>query len=139
MATPPSITSSATCANRCSAASRRSRRSSSSATSPSACSDCRSRIRRSHPAVYLVLIVPFGVVSGYIGVTLGYLLGERGVSAQGVAALVAVYFIPQTWKFLWAPVADLTLTRKRWYALSVSLCALGLLGLGAVPPDADAL
>jgi MFS family permease len=83
-----------------------------------------------------VLILPFGLVSGYVSVTLGYLLGHGGVKAEQVAALIAVFFIPQTWKFLWAPVADLTLTRKRWYALSAVLCAAGLLALGMIPPVA---
>jgi MFS family permease len=78
-------------------------------------------------------------MSGYVTVTLGYLLAQAQVNAQGVAALVAVFFVPQTWKFLWAPVADLTLTRKRWYALSAVLCALGLLGFGAVAPQEKSL
>ena len=78
-------------------------------------------------------------MSGYVSVTLGYLLGHAGVNAQQVAALVAVFFIPQTWKFLWAPVADLTLTRKHWYALSAVLCAAGLLGLGLISPSAARL
>jgi len=96
-------------------------------------------LRRTHPAVYLVLIIPFGVTNGYVSVTLGYLLAHAGVSAQSVAALVAVYFVPQTWKFLWAPVADLTLTRKRWYLLSTALCMLGLIGLGAIAPQEKSL
>jgi MFS family permease len=96
-------------------------------------------LRRTHPAVYLVLIIPFGVTNGYVSVTLGYLLAHAGVTAQSVAALVAVYFVPQTWKFLWAPVADLTLTRRRWYLLSAALCALGLIGLGAIAPQEKSL
>lgn len=87
----------------------------------------------------MVLIIPFGLVTGFISVTLGYQLGNAGVQAEGVAALVAVSFIPQTWKFLWAPVADLSLTRKRWYALAAVLCALGLAALGAIPPVAASL
>src|SRR3954451_8219695 len=134
---PPSITSSDICASRSSGASRRSRRRSSSATSPSARSDCRSPIK--HPAVYMVLIIPFGLVTGFISIPLGYQLGSAGVTAEGVAALVAVSFIPQTWKFLWAPVADLTFTRKRWYAVSAVLCALGLGALGTIPPVAASL
>jgi MFS family permease len=78
-------------------------------------------------------------MSGYIGVTLGYQLGRAGVNAQGVAALVAVYFVPQTWKFLWAPLADLTLTRKSWYLLSAVLCTLGFLALGVISPVAASL
>src|SRR5579859_510398 len=137
-AMPPSTTSSDICASRSSVASRRSRRSSSCATSPSARSDCRSLIKQ-HPAVYLVLIIPFGLVTGYISVTLGYLLGHAGVKAEGVAALVAVSFIPQTWKFLWAPVADLTLTRKRWYAISAIFSGAGLAALGSIPTVAASL
>jgi MFS family permease len=78
-------------------------------------------------------------MSGYVTVTLGYLLAQAQVNAQGVAALIAVYFMPQTWKFLWAPVADLTLTRKRWYLLSAALCALGFVGLGAIAPSEKSL
>lgn len=87
----------------------------------------------------MVLIIPFGLVTGFISVTLGYLLGKAGVTAEGVAALVAVSFIPQTWKFFWAPVADLTLSRKRWYVLAAMLCALGLATLGAITPVAASL
>ena len=87
----------------------------------------------------MVLIIPFGLVTGFISVTLGYLLGKAGVKAEGVAALVAVSFIPQTWKFLWAPVADLTLTRKSWYALSAVFSGIGLAALGAIPPVAESL
>jgi PAT family beta-lactamase induction signal transducer AmpG len=87
----------------------------------------------------MVLIIPFGLVTGFISVTLGYLLGNAGVKAEGVAALVAVSFIPQTWKFLWAPIADLTLTRKHWYALSALFSGIGLAALGAIPPAAASL
>src|SRR5689334_11786432 len=87
----------------------------------------------------MVLIIPFGLVTGFISVTLGYLLGKAGVKAEGVAALVAVSFIPQTWKFLWAPIADLTLTRKSWYALSAVFSGIGLAALGAIPPVAESL
>src|SRR4051812_50038933 len=82
----------------------------------------------------MVLIIPFGLVTGFISVTLGYLLGKAGVKAEGVAALVAVSFIPQTWKFLWAPVADLTLSRKRWYAIAAGLGGVCPPGLGALTP-----
>src|ERR1043165_5364152 len=137
MAMPPSTTWSAICASRCSGASRPSRRSSSSATSPSAPWACRSPIKPPHPAVYLFLITPFGVVGGYVSVALGYVLAQGGFDAQGVAALVAVYFLPQTWKFLWAPVADLTLTRRRWHVIAALLCALSLLSLGITPIQAE--
>jgi MFS transporter, PAT family, beta-lactamase induction signal transducer AmpG len=95
--------------------------------------------RAAHPAVYLALIVPFGVLSGYGSVTLGYTLGHAGVTASGVAGMVALYYLPQTWKFLWAPVADLTLTRKRWYVLAAVLLALAFIATGLIPPRGEYL
>ncbi|HTM74978.1 MAG TPA: hypothetical protein VL198_17260, partial [Pseudolabrys sp.] len=75
-------------------------------------------VRRTHPSVFLVLIVPFGAMGGYLSVAIGYQLTQAGVSVEEVAALIAASYIPQTWKFLWAPVADTTLSRKTWYLLA---------------------
>jgi MFS family permease len=84
-----------------------------------------------HPVVFLALIVPFGLTSGFVSVTLGYQLTQRGVSAIDVAAVIALSYLPHTWKFLWAPLVDTTLTRKRWYAMSALACGLGLCLAGA--------
>src|SRR6185436_12202563 len=48
-------------------------------------------------------------------------------------------YIPQTWKFLWAPVADTTLSRKTWYLLAGLVSAVGIFVTGAVPADAASL
>ena len=53
--------------------------------------------------------------------------------------LVAVAFIPQTWKFLWAPVVDTTLQRKTWYVLSAVLTAAGIFFTGALPASAQSM
>jgi MFS family permease len=81
----------------------------------------------------MVLIIPFGVVGGYVSVTLAYQLRQAGVSVSQVAALVALGVLPQTWKFFWAPVVDLTLTQKKWYILAGILCAVGIAALGWFP------
>jgi len=96
-------------------------------------------VRRTHPSVFLVLIVPFGAMGGYLSVAIGYQLTQAGVSVEEVAALIAASYIPQTWKFLWAPVADTTLSRKTWYALAGLVSALGIFVTGAVPADAASL
>ena len=72
-------------------------------------------------------------MSGYLTVTLAWVLSQAGMSVEQVAELVAVSFIPQTWKFLWAPIADTTLTRKTWYVLAGILSAAGIYATGAVP------
>jgi MFS family permease len=89
-----------------------------------------------HPIVFLFLIVPFGAMSGYLTVAVAYLLSQAGLSVEQVAAVVAVSYVPHTWKFLWAPIADTTLTRKRWYVLSLLVSALGIYATGAVPAHA---
>ena len=61
-----------------------------------------------------------GVLTGYLGVALGYLLAQAGLNAEQIAGLIALSFIPQTWKFIWAPLVDTTLSRRRWYVLSVT-------------------
>ena len=71
---------------------------------------------RVHPWVFMVLILPFGVMSGYVQVTIAYMLSRAGVPVAQTAGLVATGLLPHTWKFAWAPIADTTLSRKscRW-------------------------
>jgi len=95
--------------------------------------------RATHPAAFLVLLFPFGASSGYIVVTLGYLLTHRGVSVAAVAGLTAISLVPQTWKFAWAPIVDTTLTPKVWYVIG-ALGTGGLIALtGIIPVGADTL
>ena len=88
---------------------------------------------RIHPWVFMVLIIPFGVVGGYVSVTLAYQLKQAGASVSQIAALVALGVLPQTWKFFWAPVVDITLSQKRWYILSGLFCGLGIAAMGSFP------
>ncbi len=92
--------------------------------------------RPPHPFIYLILILPFGVSSGFVTVTLAYRLAHAGVDAAQVAFVVALHLFPQTWKFLWAPIADTTLSRKTWYVLGAALTAAGILVCGVVPTTA---
>ena len=78
-------------------------------------------------------------MGGYLSVAIGYQLTQAGISVEQVAALVAFSYIPQTWKFLWAPVADMTLSRKTWYLLAGLVSALGIFVTGAVPADERSL
>jgi MFS transporter, PAT family, beta-lactamase induction signal transducer AmpG len=99
----------------------------------------RTGARLPHPFIYLVLDLPFGVASGFVVVTLAYQLSQRGVDAAQVATVVAASLFPQTWRFLWAPLADTTLSRKSWYLLGAGLTAVGILACGMLPTDARSL
>ncbi|HQR11160.1 MAG TPA: MFS transporter [Casimicrobiaceae bacterium] len=98
-----------------------------------------SEARYAHPVVFLLLILPFGAVSGYLTVAVAYGLAQAGVGADRIAALVAVSLLPQTWKFLWAPAVDTTLTRKTWYLLGSAGTAIGIVATGALPATAQGL
>ncbi len=89
-----------------------------------------------HPSVYAFLYLPFGAVTGYLTVAIAYQLTQAGVSAEFIGALIAASFLPQTWKFLWAPVVDMTLSPKRWYLIGAALSAIGALDMGicSAPP-----
>lgn len=88
-----------------------------------------------HPFVYLVLCTPFGAANGYLVVTLGYLLHKAGVGVEPIAGLIAISLIPQTWKALWAPIVDTTLTSKLWYFLAAIACSVTLGAVGFVSPS----
>lgn len=86
-----------------------------------------------HPAVYGALILPFGAVGGFVSVALAFHATTSGLTVEEGAQLIAVGMLPHTWKFLWGPVADTTLTRKRWYLLAGLLCAVGIVAMSAIP------
>lgn len=96
-------------------------------------------MHRPHPVLFLFLILPFGMMQGFLSVTVGYLLAKAGVGTSAIAALIAVGYIPHTWKFLWAPVADTTMSRKIWYVLAASASAAGIFAMGALPASAASL
>jgi MFS family permease len=82
--------------------------------------------RRSHPIVYLMLILPFGAVGGYLSVAEAYTLAQKGMSVAQIGLLIALYLAPQAWKFVWAPIVDTTLTRKSWYLIGATLSAVSV-------------
>jgi PAT family beta-lactamase induction signal transducer AmpG len=86
-----------------------------------------------NPLVFLVLILPFGVTSGYVTVTFAYLFSKAGISVEAIAALVGASLLPQVFKFLWAPLVDVSLSLKKWYILSGIITAAGLLATGILP------
>jgi MFS family permease len=72
----------------------------------------------------MILNLPFGATSGFVSVMIGFLLKKQGMGDDIIASLVALNLLPHTWKVLWAPIADSTLTRKRWYMFgNLASCA----------------
>ncbi len=92
-----------------------------------------------HPSLFMFLILPFGVMGGYVAVALAYLFSRAGVSVAEVAALVAAGTLPHTLKFAWAPLVDTTLTRKGWYLIASVVSAAGILATALFPIKAASL
>jgi PAT family beta-lactamase induction signal transducer AmpG len=89
--------------------------------------------RPPHPAIYLVLYLPYGIASGYVTVTLAWLLSHAGASVQAIAVLAGMALLPNTWKVLWAPLVDTLLTAKAWYVMGALVTAASLAGIAFLP------
>jgi MFS family permease len=83
--------------------------------------------------VFLFLVTPYGMVTGYVTVVLAYLLSKAGASVGQIASLVAISFLPSVWGFGWAHLVDTTLTRKGWYLIGALSSGVGILAMGIVP------
>ena len=95
--------------------------------------------RRVHPAVWMILFLPFGATSGFVGVTIGYLAKQQGLGDSTIAGLVAINMLPHTFKFFWAPLPDMLFTRRAWYVASSIITTATLIAVGYVPVSQDTL
>lgn len=85
------------------------------------------------PGTVFWLILPHGAANGFVTVTLPFLLTRAGLTVGEAGAIVALALLPQTWRFVWAPVVDLTLTPRRWYGLSLAAAVLAVAAFGVLP------
>ncbi|HSQ95564.1 MAG TPA: MFS transporter [Croceibacterium sp.] len=85
------------------------------------------------PIVFMPLFAPFGISSGYVSVTLGFLLSRAGVPTAIIGALIALSVWPQTWKILWAPVVDTVGNPKLWYGVGTTLVGGTILLMSVLP------
>jgi PAT family beta-lactamase induction signal transducer AmpG len=80
-----------------------------------------------HPWVFLVLVLPFGAVSGYVSVALAYGLSQAGWNTAKVGVLLGLYSLPLIGNLLWAPFVDTLLTVRRWYLIGSAATAIAVL------------
>jgi PAT family beta-lactamase induction signal transducer AmpG len=85
------------------------------------------------PSVFFFLVFPSGISSGFASITLPFILTRAGFSVALSASIVALGVSANLWRFLWGPVADLTLTARRWYLIGLSTTAVTLLLLALIP------
>jgi MFS transporter, PAT family, beta-lactamase induction signal transducer AmpG len=85
------------------------------------------------PFIFFFLVLPYGISSGFVSITLPFVLTRAGFSVAVAASIVAIGVSANLWRFLWGPIADLTLTARRWYLIGLSAAALTLFLLGLFP------
>jgi MFS transporter, PAT family, beta-lactamase induction signal transducer AmpG len=81
----------------------------------------------------MFLFLPFGVLYGYVSVTIGFLLTKAGISLAFVAPVISVALLPNIFKFIWAPLVDTTLTVKKWYIIANVVTAIGIFVTSILP------
>jgi MFS transporter, PAT family, beta-lactamase induction signal transducer AmpG len=86
-----------------------------------------------HPFVWTVLYLPFGALGGFVSVALTFLATQHGLSISEGALLTGAQLLTQWLKWIWAPLVDIKLSPRKWYVISTSLSALGVLAMSAVP------
>jgi PAT family beta-lactamase induction signal transducer AmpG len=85
------------------------------------------------PVIFAPLFAPFGISSGYVSVTLAFLLGQSGMSTAVIGTLIALHVWPQTVKMLWAPFVDTVGNPKVWYGIGAAIVGASLLLMSALP------
>jgi PAT family beta-lactamase induction signal transducer AmpG len=93
----------------------------------------RSPFKQIHPSIFMLLFLPFGVLYGYVSVTIGFLLTKAGISLALVAPVISVALLPNIFKFIWAPLVDTTLTVKKWYLIANAVTAIGIFVTSILP------
>ena len=91
------------------------------------------------PATFFFLVLPYGISSGFASITLPFILTRAGFSVATAASVVAIAVSSNLWRVLWGPVADLTLTARRWYLIGLATSAGTLLLLGFIPFHQNAI
>jgi MFS transporter, PAT family, beta-lactamase induction signal transducer AmpG len=94
---------------------------------------------RLRPVLYIMLFLPMGITNGYAVVSLAYLLSQAGVSVGAVAGLVGLSLFPQTWRAVWAPLVDTTLSVRAWYLISAIVSGLLMAVTAFVPATKEHL
>ena len=89
--------------------------------------------RSTPPIAFCLLVLPYGMSAGFVSVTLPFALTRAEFPVAMTASIVALGLSANVWRFIWGPLADLTLTLRRWYAIGAAMCAVSLLLLSVMP------
>ncbi|MGZ6142867.1 MAG: MFS transporter [Myxococcales bacterium] len=87
-----------------------------------------------HPALFGILVLPFGAAVGFLQVAVPWWFAHAGMPLSQIGAISATGFLPHAYKIFWCPLIDLGPHRKAWY-LTASVATAGLLAAAAMVPS----
>jgi PAT family beta-lactamase induction signal transducer AmpG len=77
--------------------------------------------------------VPFGLSSGYVTVTLTFLLRNAGMPVMLIAFIASLSLWMQVIKMLWAPAVDTIGSPKVWYGVGTITVGLSIVAMSVLP------
>jgi MFS transporter, PAT family, beta-lactamase induction signal transducer AmpG len=89
--------------------------------------------RGRHPWIWAALYFPYGLTFGFPAIALGYLASRAGIPVSAIAGVIGMPLLAAGWKFVWAPLGDYTLSRKRWYRIAITGVSIGFIAMASVP------
>jgi MFS transporter, PAT family, beta-lactamase induction signal transducer AmpG len=91
--------------------------------------------RHTPPPTFFFLVLPYGMSTGFVLATVQFVLTRppNDLKVESAAAVVALGLSASMYSFLWGPMIDLTLTRRRWYAIGLALTVSMILVLNVIP------
>jgi hypothetical protein len=93
----------------------------------------RDNERTCPPFVFFFLHACTAWPVGVVGFALSSSLVRAGVAVQSVASVIAANALAFTLEFVWAPMVDSSLTRRRWFAVGVAVMSGCLIALLVAP------
>jgi MFS family permease len=92
-----------------------------------------------NPITFLFLVLPSGISQGFITVSLPFILTQNGFSVATAASITALGVSSNIWRFMLAPMTDLSLSLHKWYVTGNILCALTLSMLCFIPLETSSI
>jgi len=86
-----------------------------------------------NPVTFLFLVLPSGISQGFISVSLPFILTQHGFSVATAASITALGISSNIWRFMLAPMTDISFSLHKWYVTGNILCALTLSMLCFIP------
>jgi MFS family permease len=90
--------------------------------------------RDTPPWIFGLLYMPGGVFQGFLITALPFILRQRGVPVDRIAAISAITQAPTVWFFLWAGIVDVGFRRQTWLIGASVVSAACLFAAMLQPP-----